>query len=366
LLGVVKLHVHEGYLPIAAYLLDSSSHQEGNMDLGADLEQICVKPPTYSGYPRRSFFDMHHPIAPRLPRVESHEHFLSATGSIGLVNTTGERTEVEGLRIHCLMAGQTGPPVLLLHGGGYDSASRSYKQSIGPISQYHKVFAPDWPGYGESDKPKLRYTTDYYVDFLDHLMDALGLEKASLVGTSMGGAISLGFSLRSPQRVEKLVLVDSHGLGKEVPGGMMTYAMVRLPLLSKLVWAAMGRSRRMIRWSLRSVFHDPQAVSGSMVEEDFQAAKKPGEGRAWRYWLVSEIGLGGFRTNFVEQLPTLAVPTLILHGEEDRYVPVSWARRAHALIEDSKLSVLPQCGHWLTREKPSEFNRAVLGFLAGD
>src|SRR3712207_2289135 len=112
--------------------------------------------------------------------------------------------EVESLRIHCLMAGNTeAPPVLLLHGGGYDSAYLSYKPSIGPISQYYRVFAPDWPGYGESDKPKVRYSTGYYVDFLGQLMDALGLEKASLVGISMGGAISLGFGLRWPQRVEK-------------------------------------------------------------------------------------------------------------------------------------------------------------------
>ena len=280
------------------------------------------------------------------------------------MNIRSEWIEVEGLRIHYLMAGQTDAPVLLLHGGGYDSAFRSYKQSIGPIAQYHRVFAPDWPGYGESDKPKLRYTTDFYVDFLGHLMDDLGLEKASLVGISMGGAISLGFSLHSPERVEKLVLVDSHGLGKEVPGRVMSYVMVRLPLLNRLVWAAMGRSRRMIRWSLQSVFHDPQAVTRSLVEEDFQAAKKPGEGQAWRYWLGSEIGLGGFRTNFVDEVHTLDVPTLILHGAEDGYVPVSWARRAHTLIKDSELSILPQCGHWLTREKPTEFNRVVIEFLA--
>ena len=280
------------------------------------------------------------------------------------MNIRSEWIEVEGLRIHYLMAGQTDAPVLLLHGGGYDSAFRSYKQSIGPISQYHRVFAPDWPGYGESDKPKLRYTTDFYVDFLGHLMDALGLEKASLVGISMGGAISLGFSLHSPERVEKLVLVDSHGLGKEVPGRVMSYVMVRLPLLNRLVWAAMGRSRRMIRWSLQSVFYDPQAVTRSLVEEDFQVAKKPGEGQAWRYWLGSEIGLGGFHTNFVDEFHTLDVPTLILHGAEDRYVPVSWARRAHTLIKDSELSILPQCGHWLTREKPTEFNRVVIEFLA--
>jgi len=282
-----------------------------------------------------------------------------------MVNPKDEWIEVEGLRIHFLMAGQTdAPPVLLLHGGGYDSALLSYKPSIGPISQYHRVFAPDWPGYGESDKPRMRYTTEHYVDLLGHLMDALGLEKASLVGISMGGAISLGFGLHSPQRVEKLVLVDSHGLGKEVPGRVMSYVMVRLPLLNRLVWAILGRSRRMLRWSLQTVFHDPQAVTSSLVDEVFQVAKKPGVGQAWRSWQRNEIGWSGLRTNFVGRLHTLRVPTLILHGEEDRYVPVSWARRAHALIKDSELYIFPQCGHWLTREKPEEFNRAVLGFLA--
>jgi pimeloyl-ACP methyl ester carboxylesterase len=273
--------------------------------------------------------------------------------------------EVEGLRIHCLMAGHAdAPPVLLLHGGGYDSARLSYKLSIEPISQHYRVFAPDWPGYGESDKPRVRYSTEYYVDLLGHLLDALGLEKASLVGISMGGAISLGFSLRWPQRVQKLVLVDSHGLGKEVPGRVASYVMVRLPLLNKLVWALLSRSRRMVRWSLQTTFYDPLAVTGSLVDEAVRAAKRPGAGRAWRTWQRNEIECRGLHTNFVDRLHTLTVPTLILHGAEDRYVPVSWAQRAHALIRDSGLYVFPRCGHWLTLEKPAEFNRAVLEFLA--
>jgi pimeloyl-ACP methyl ester carboxylesterase len=282
-----------------------------------------------------------------------------------MVNVEDGWIEVGGLRIHSLMAGQTdAPPVLLLHGGGYDSASLSYRLSIGPISRYHRVIAPDWPGYGESDKPKVRYSTEYYVDLLSHLMEALGLEKASLVGSSMGGAICLGFSLRWPQRVEKLVLVDSHGLGKEVPGGVTSYLVVRLPLLNKVVWALLGRSRRMIRWSLQTVFHQPKAVTSSLVDEIFQAAKKPGVGLAWRTWQRNEIGWSGLHTNFVDRLHTLAVPTLILHGAEDRYVPVSWAQRAHNMIRDSQLYIFQQCGHWLTREKPAEFDRAVLEFLA--
>ena len=187
--------------------------------------------------------------------------------------------EVDGLRTHYLKAGEGNAPVLLLHGGGYDSASLSYKHAIGSISRHHQVFAPDWPGYGQSDKPEIEYSTEYYVGFVGRLMDVLGLKKANLVGISMGGAISLGFSLRSPQRVEKLILVDSHGLGREVPGRMASFALVRLPLLNKLVWAALGRSRRMVERSLQSVFYDPRAVTRELVDEVFQVAKNRGRGR---------------------------------------------------------------------------------------
>jgi pimeloyl-ACP methyl ester carboxylesterase len=274
--------------------------------------------------------------------------------------------EVDGLRTHYLKAGEGNAPVLLLHGGGYDSASLSYKHTIGSISRHHQVFAPDWPGYGQSDKPEIEYSTEYYVGFLGRLMDVLGLKKANLVGISMGGAISLGFSLRSPQRVEKLVLVDSHGLGREVPGRVASFALVRLPLLNKLVWAALGRSRRMVEWSLQSVFYDPRAVTRELVDEVFQVAKKPGAGQAWRSWQRNEIRWRGLRSNFVDRLHEVAAPTLILHGAEDKYVPVAWARRAHTMIKDSELHVLPQCGHWLTLEKPGEFNRALSEFLLAE
>lgn len=184
--------------------------------------------------------------------------------------------EVGGLRVHLLVAGEANaPPVLMLHGGGYDSASLSYGKSVGPLSRDNRVFAPDWPGYGRSDKPKIGYGTGYYVDFLGRLMDALGLERASLVGISMGGAISVGFALRSPRRVERLVLVDSHGLGGEVPWRAASYALVRLPLLNKAVWAALRRSRGMVERSLRTLFYDPRLVTRGLVDEVQRAAKDP-------------------------------------------------------------------------------------------
>ena len=142
-------------------------------------------------------------------------------------------------------------------------------------------------------KPNVKYSTEYYVGFLGCLMDALCLERASLVGISMGGAIALGFGLRSPDRVERLVLVDSHGLGEEVPGGAASYLLVRLPLLNRLVWAALGRSRRMVRGSLRSVFYDPRAVTAPLVDEVYRLAKETKAGQAWRSWQKSEIRAGG-------------------------------------------------------------------------
>ena len=175
--------------------------------------------------------------------------------------------DVDGLRIHCLTRGDGSSPVVLLHGGGIDSAEFTYGFAIGPLSEEHRVFAPDWPGYGRSDKPEVQYTVPFYVDFLGRLMDVLGLERTNLVGLSMGGAAAMGFALRATQRVEKLVLVNSYGLGAEVPWGRLGYLMVRAPLLDKLTYALLRWSQTMIPWSLYGLVHDRRAVTEGMVEE---------------------------------------------------------------------------------------------------
>src|SRR6266700_7183242 len=113
---------------------------------------------------------------------------------------------IDGLRIRYFSAGESGSPVILLHGGGIDSALISWGAIIGQLAAQHRVFAPDLPGYGESATPDIAYTLDYYVHFLEHFMDTLNLERACLIGLSLGGGIALNFTLRSPLRVEKLVL----------------------------------------------------------------------------------------------------------------------------------------------------------------
>jgi pimeloyl-ACP methyl ester carboxylesterase len=271
--------------------------------------------------------------------------------------------EVEGLRVRCLTAGASGSPVLLLHGGGIDSAGFSYKYAIEPLARSHRVFAPDWPGYGESDEPDVEHTVEFYVAFLGSLMDALRLERANLVGISLGGGAVLGFALRSPQRVEKLVLVDSYGLGDEVPGGRFGYLLVRAPLSSSLTCVLLRRSRWVVRWSLHSAFYDRRTVTDEMVEEAYRLANRPGAWHAFSSFQRSEVGWNGLRTSFVDRLHEIKAPVLIIHGARDGFVPVAWARRAHERIAGSALHVLPNCGHVTPRECPEEFNRLVGQFV---
>jgi pimeloyl-ACP methyl ester carboxylesterase len=274
--------------------------------------------------------------------------------------------KVNGLRVRCLAAGAArgAPSVLLLHGGGFDAAEFSYRYAVEPLSHLRRVFAPDWPGYGGSDKPDLRYDLAYYARFLERLMDSLEIERAALVGVSMGGAAALSFALRSPDRVERLVLVASYGLGRDVPYGRLGYFLVHAPLAVDLVYTLLRRSRRSLRWGLRRIVHDPQVVSDELVEEARRLLNEPASGRAFRSFRKSEVAWGGLTTDLSDRLGELVVPTLIVHGEHDRVVPLGWAQRAHERLPNSELCVLQGCGHWPPRECPDAFNRVLADFLA--
>jgi len=237
--------------------------------------------------------------------------------------------------------------------------------AIASLADNHRVIAPDLPGYGESELPSHgRCTVEYYIAFLTALMDALRIERASLVGISMGGAIALGFALQSPQRVERLVLVDSYGLQRRAPAHVASFVFVHAPLLQSLVWRLMRASRAAVQASLRNLFYDPTAVSPQLVDELWRALQRPDVGRAFSSFQRSELLWAGLRTVYIPRLREITPPTFIVHGEHDSLVPLECARLAHQLIPGSTLCVIPRCGHWPPRERPDEFNRALLNFLA--
>jgi pimeloyl-ACP methyl ester carboxylesterase len=272
--------------------------------------------------------------------------------------------DVDGLRIHCFVAGTHGSPVVLLHGGGLDSASISWRACIGPLAVQHRVFAPDLPGYGQSDKPEVEYTLDFYVNFLEHLLDALHLQKVSLVGLSLGGGIALSFTLRFPARVEKLVLVGSYGLQKKVAWHKLSYLLVHLPLLNALTMGILASSRGMVRWGLLAgMVYSPQRLSEEFVDEVYQRVREPGAGKAFASFQKSEVLWNGLRSDLTGRLHEITVPTLIVQGAEDHLAPLVWARAARSLIKNSELYIVPQTKHWLPGEKPEEFTQVALKFL---
>lgn len=270
---------------------------------------------------------------------------------------------VGGLRIRCLAADTIGPPVLLLHGGGFDAADFSYCHVFVPLARAHRVFALDLPGYGQSDKPDLDYNLDYYIRFVGCLLDALNLRRASLVGLSMGGGAALGFALQSPERVDKLVLVASYGLGNDVPLGHLGYLVARTQRPADLVYWLMSRSRRALRWGLCHIVYNRQVVTEELIEEAYCLLRCEAAGTVFGTFRKNEVSWDGLRTDFSTRLSELRCPTLLIHGSQDRVVPVAWTRRAHISIPGSELHVLHGCGHWAPRECPRMFNRVVTSFL---
>lgn len=257
------------------------------------------------------------------------------------------------------------PPVVLLHGGGVDAAAFSWKRAIPALADDFRVYAPDWPGYGESGPPTRRPTVEYYVDVLGDFLDELDLPAASLVGISMGGGVALGYALSHPARVRRLVLVDSYGLGGAVPGGPLSAALAGTPGAISAVWKLLRRSRRLTALAVRAAV-DPRNLTPELVDDAHAEVGRPDAGRAWAAFQRAEVGRHGLRTNYLDRLPDLAVPTLLVHGERDAFVPVEWATRAAALIPDGEVRVLADCGHVPPRERPEAFVAAVREFLADD
>jgi pimeloyl-ACP methyl ester carboxylesterase len=253
---------------------------------------------------------------------------------------------------------------VLVHGGGVDAAAFSWKHLLPALASDYRVYAPDLPGYGASERVPGVATTADYVPILEGFLATVGAERPAVVGISMGGGIGLGFALGHPGRVSGLVLIDSYGLGGAVPGGRLGYWFVRLPFVTGATWALLRRSRRLTRLSVRAVAH-PDNVTDELVEDVHRLVARPGAGRTFHEFQLAEVGPRGLRTNYLDRLPELAVPTLLIHGETDPLVPSAWAVRAATLIPDATLRVLPECGHMPPRERPDAVERLLREFLAG-
>ena len=219
-------------------------------------------------------------------------------------------------------------------------------------------------GFGKSDPMPPDWRVEECIQFIQEFLKVLDLDSVSLIGLSMGGAFAIGFALRAPTCVERLVLVDSVGLGGAIPGGLRSYLARHLPFLDELRWAVVRRNRTVVRRILCApLVSHPELAIEEALDEIMLMARKPGAGAAFRQLRRSEYRWRGFRTNYLDRLSEIRVPTLIVQGADDPLVPVTSAERAHHRLRHSQLEIIPGCGHLPPIERPEVFNKLVCRFM---
>ena len=271
--------------------------------------------------------------------------------------------QVDGLMVHYKMQGQGQPVFVLLHGFG--SSTFSWRDVMGPMAQYGTVIAFDRPAFGLTERPLPGewvggnpYTSDAQVDLTLHLMDRLGVDKAILVGNSAGGTIAVLTALRQPERVEGLILVNPaiYDTGGGPSWIKFAAALPQVRRISPLlVRSLVGQLER----SLPSAWHDPSKITEDVLE----GYKKPLQVDNWdrAFW---EFTIAERATGLESQIQTITIPTLVIAGDDDRWVPTELSVRLSREMPAATLALIPECGHVPQEECPEPFMRAVSSFLA--
>ena len=261
---------------------------------------------------------------------------------------TSKEVLVFGQKIHYVEAG-SGPTVILLHGLG--GSAQVWQFNIGPLAEKFHVIALDQIGFGKSDKPLVNYRIRTYVDFLDQFCKQLKIERATLVGNSMGGWIAAMFTAAFPDRVDKLVLVDAAGYAP--PKDLDTRLLVGLN----------PTTREGMKVLVTKVFYNKAFLTDAAIDQAIAARLAAGDGFTINSITESIIRGEDFLDDVVK---TIKRPTLIVWGRHDGLVPLAAGERFNKDIAGSKLIVIEDCAHVPNVEKPGEFNAAVLKFLTAN
>jgi len=254
---------------------------------------------------------------------------------------------VFGAKINYVEAGEAkNPTVVLLHGLG--SSTVSWVLNISALSQKYHVIALDQIGFGKSDKPMLKYRVGTYTDFLDKFLSELKIEKATVIGNSLGSWVAADFALKYPNKVEKIVLADAAGIK---PGDVNL----------NQIYALNYSTREEVRSLVKLVFYNQRLFgSDAFIEESMRVRVAAGDG----YTINSLIDSIKRDEDFLNgRLGGIKQPTLIIWGKQDGILPLADGEKFDREIPNSTLVVFDECGHVPQIEKAADFNQAVLKFL---
>ncbi len=266
--------------------------------------------------------------------------------------------EVDGLRLRYWTTGQ-GQDVLLLHGlgGSVEDWSEAFERQD---SQF-RLWALDLPGSGRSDKPRRDYSLGFFVRIALRFLDLEGVERAHIIGVSMGGGIGIGLSVEAPAKVHRLVLTNSALLGRRLHPFLHLCA---LPLLGELLLTPTSKVvERYISWCLA----DPTKAPSKWVAIRKDLATLPSAKQGFLAMLRSSTTVLGMRRRVLQPivmaLPSLSPETLIICGKQDRFIPTRYGQRAATKIPKAQFVCFPDCGHVPHIECPDLFYPLVFSFL---
>ncbi|MBD2200654.1 MULTISPECIES: alpha/beta fold hydrolase [Calothrix] len=273
-----------------------------------------------------------------------------------------QQIDVGGLNIRYLTAGDTELPLVLLHGVGDSAVDWSWVVST--LGTRHRVIAPDFPGSGDSAKPQREYSREFLTQFLADFLNTLEIQRAVLVGNSLGGLIALHYALSNPERVAGLVLVDSMGFSQLVNPALSN---LTIPWYGELAiaWSKTPLGAKQRAWSRAALlFAHPSKVPSTWIAEQERLGLVPGFLEANLSILRSQVSVVGQRQIILDSLPQIQMPTLVVWGTNDYVLPNYQAQDAVKRLQQGHLALIPDCGHLPQVERPELFTDAVNHFLA--
>jgi pimeloyl-ACP methyl ester carboxylesterase len=266
--------------------------------------------------------------------------------------------QINGHTIFYTVRGE-GKPLLLIH--GYGAGMWVWEKQIDVLSRSYRVYALDLIGHGFSDRPKIPYTPETYIHFFRDFMDGVEIEKAVLIGNSMGGGIAWAMAILYPERVDRLILIDCvppDVLQQVKNESFRALAVINdIPILAYLAIAARGRHS--LKWVLLECVSDIKRITPEVVNRQYQLSKI--KGTTWV--LYSTLRHAKEALTLKDQLSMIRQPTLFIWGEKDLIFPPHVGEVLHQAVAGSKFLRVEGSGHIPMWETPDEVNQAILDFL---
>jgi len=257
-----------------------------------------------------------------------------------------------GIKTSYLEAG-SGEPVIMLHGSGPGvSGLANWQHNIPALAQRFHVLAPDIVGFGATERPDdIIYSLRTWTDHVWAFLDAHDIGKTAIVGNSLGGRIALQMATDRPDRITKMVLMGAPGVGMTLTDGLIALR-------------GYEPSRESMRDLLRAYFAvNPAMITDDLVETRYAASIADGAYEAYRTMFYDPRHAGSELGITEDEVRAIATPTLLVHGREDKVVPVQVSMTMLGLLPNADLHVFSACGHWTQIERADEFSVLIADYL---